>query len=243
MLELNRQALTAYLTKTDAGKSTPFSKVNLGLGYLDVNASGYTQVNDPVPTPLPSVYTDAESQVWILEVERGEVQRRPHERFETVDSGDAEMIAELERSIYPLAMREGAGAFVDHLDVPPRDNFSFVIRASSEDAPIGYIIATRDDLDQSEIYIDDLAVLPEYQRGLWGPLAMGELFRRLSEAPDVERITLHARATTSYRAFSSERIRSRIEAAGWRVTRQEPQEEFYRDGEDAYYIELERIAA
>jgi hypothetical protein len=243
IVRLVRQGTAGYLDREHGGRRLPFFQVNVGTAYSKLSFGGMQEDVDRVPTPISGLYSDAERQMVLFELEQRPVPKREVVvrgawGFETIAVEDAARVAAMERLIYPSNYLQGQEDLADDLTVDPEDNFSFVIWDEKSNEPAGYMIATRDEEEPETVYIGDLAIVPERQGGVLGLRAMEELFRRL-EGSGVSKLSLEARASTSYKSLRSPGIIRWLGRMGWEVKETELMSGFY-GGEDAYAVRLER---
>lgn len=230
IVKLYKESLVKYLLERFTSDSDwKIRTVHVGTGYGDAVKPTILQLpKAPTVRNEPHIYTDAESQRKLLElsemqieeakkktihierIEKVRPQHNPIVKLESISPNQTEIIRELEKQIYPKHMRQYSEREMLSAEFEMRgmEQFSFLVSAqadSSEDF-LGYCIAY---LAQSEsepqrtepvLYTADLAVIPEAQGGHIGSKMFEELMRR-AKLYGVNKIELHARETTSYKAL------------------------------------------
>ncbi len=141
----------------------------------------------------------------------------------TIEVKDAEIISELEVQIYPdhIQYYRDRNKAREDASEPGADKFSFLVSAEADSSKdyIGYCVAYFNALhdegdgsteyDYSELYVADMAILPDFQGKGVGFKMFTELLGRAKEH-NINRILFEARESTSYAALMGSSYTRRV---------------------------------
>ena len=152
------------------------------------------------------------------------------------DEQMVEMVALLERQIYPDAIRTGVADIAEELS--RSDNFSFtILKEGADSAIVGYMMAYYDE-SRGGIYVSDLAILPEQQRGGYGARAFVHLLQ-IADDQGIDRIEFEERESTSYPALLSESATAILNQFDCEIT-SVIQQDVYDNGEKMYLVTIQK---
>ncbi len=169
--------------------------------------------------------------------------------FSPLEYGQSQIVAELEREIYPDSLVQPVDDWRDELQYEATKfdggNASFLImeHGSGEPIPVGYAIAyiANAEIDTNYspfLYVRDLAIRPEKQNLGFGRLAMQQLIEFAQSRQNMP-IEFYARESTSYQAIKKASIE--LLKLGYKIVSEELDEDHVDSGENFYLLRLERV--
>ncbi len=148
--------------------------------------------------------------------------------FFPIGEDEVSLVANLEKRLYQdNILQYGDSSYLrERLSEPGSEKFSFIVsdQVKGEQQPVGYCMASYIEEPMSNeshegkvVEISDFGIIPEDRSGkaAWGTLL--ELLKR-TEADGVDLIEMEALEDTSYKAFSSKRMREMLARQGYTVT-------------------------
>lgn len=218
--------------------------VKVGTGYSDLIPPGGRLEKNVYEPKTHVVYSDARGeQIYDLPKIRGVESLDEAITFANLTERDAELIARLERAIYPKEMTQGKAHIADilrkqrELEVPGAAS-SFVVRSGKEAVGYFLVLPEESEINPGEYvaHVHDMAILPNYQgKGL--ARKMMEHVLNIATAYKMS-IEAEARASTSYAMIMNERVRQWFESQGFFLTHDEKMDK-YLGGEDFYFVRFE----
>jgi len=218
--------------------------VKIGAGYSDLIPPGSRLDANNYRPKTPLVYSDAKGEyIYNLPKITGIESIDMAITFANPTERDAELIAKLEKEIYPEGMVQGKSHILDIIKRQremgvPGGAASFIVRQGKEVA--GYLLMLPENSeinpDEKVLHIYDLAILPKFRgKGLTRKMIERVLDVATAYGGAIE---AEARASTSYALLMNSRVRRWLESKGFYLVKNEKLPE-YMGGEDYYFIRLE----
>ena len=272
IIDLYKDYFTQYIKDRFSNDPTwRIRQVNIGTGYGDVAKPLVLKLDaTEIVHNRPGIYTDADKDQRLLlrftdeeiatirsqngislkEAEFLMPQHIPSESFSPLSFTRRAILQELERRIYPDAMRQydDEDFIFEELSEPGVEEYSFFINSTTDatNEPVGYCLAYErnsetDTMYESKVvYIADFGIVPEARNGAAARKGFDELLDRIS-ANGVKRIEMDARERTTYSFFTSDVGRRYLERKGYRIIEQDTVEYSFGDNENTLSLSLEKI--
>jgi ribosomal protein S18 acetylase RimI-like enzyme len=242
VLKLYLEFFKNYLSSPEMQK---FDTVNLG-----VHSNEAYDARLKAAKPLPSVidYTDAGFQVVLYEKE-------PAFDPEFMPSAfyDRELFASIERKVYG-SEAEGIPSCPDDINsayYPPAHSYVIMQEAGKE--VVGYLVAYETspkliaedrgvaveikEPDEAVLYIEDLAILPEYQSDGYGEKALRGMLRLADK--EGKRLLFQARESTSWKILNAQK--AKLKAAGYGMEELQYLPDYFNNGEASHLVSLRKL--
>lgn len=240
VLDRYRQFFDQYTDKAEGGLPRDIRRVHLGVNTGILHPESYSVPMKgvrPIATPLEGTYSDAAVQRLFIDKER----RLDGIKLYPLSAADLPLIHILEAEIYGTPTSTLGRDDIDAVGEP--DTYSYLISSEGEKGPTGYVVAYMDDratfvpeagYGKKVLYIDDLAIKPQYQDRGFGRQVMNELLRHAADR-DVP-VVFHARNSTSWEILKSREQELRGMGLAMTVIGEDP--DYYEEGKGAHLVML-----